>query len=49
MRITELKLPLDHTESELHGAILRRLGIAAEDIAAYVGGNFLRLLGECMA
>jgi uncharacterized FAD-dependent dehydrogenase len=35
MRITELKLPLDHTESELHGAILRRLGIAADELVAY--------------
>jgi uncharacterized FAD-dependent dehydrogenase len=35
MRITELKLPLDHTENELHGAILKRLGIAADELVAY--------------
>jgi membrane dipeptidase len=28
---------------------MRDAGLTQEDIAAYVGGNFLRLLGECMA
>ena len=35
MRLTELKLPLDHTEADLHGAILKRLGIAAEELVGY--------------
>jgi len=35
MRLTELKLPLDHTESELRSAILRRLGIAADELVGY--------------
>ena len=35
MRLTELKLPLDHTEAELRAAILRRLGIAADDLLGY--------------
>ena len=35
MRLTELKLPLDHTESELQGAILTRLGIAADELIGF--------------
>ena len=35
MRLTELKLPLDHTEADLHSAILKRLGIAAEELVGY--------------
>jgi uncharacterized FAD-dependent dehydrogenase len=35
MRLTELKLPLDHTENELRAAILKRLGIAADELVAY--------------
>ena len=35
MRITELKLPLDHTGNELHGAIVKRLGIAADELVGY--------------
>ena len=35
MRLTELKLPLDHTESELRSALLKRLGIAADDLVGY--------------
>jgi hypothetical protein len=35
MRLTELKLPLDHTEAELHGAILKRLGIAADELVGH--------------
>jgi uncharacterized FAD-dependent dehydrogenase len=35
MRITELKLPLDHTQSELHDALLKRLGIAADELVTY--------------
>ena len=35
MRLTELKLPLDHTEDELRSAILRRLGMAADELVGY--------------
>jgi len=35
MRLTELKLPLDHSESDLHAAILKRLGIAADELVGY--------------
>ncbi len=35
MRLTELKLPLEHTETELREAILRRLGIAADELVGY--------------
>jgi len=35
LRITELKLPLDHTENELKTAILDRLGISAEELITY--------------
>ncbi|NJD33260.1 MAG: NAD(P)/FAD-dependent oxidoreductase [Betaproteobacteria bacterium] len=35
MRLTELKLPLDHSASDLRNAILRRLGIAADDLLGY--------------
>ncbi|MDO8788807.1 MAG: NAD(P)/FAD-dependent oxidoreductase [Sulfuritalea sp.] len=35
MRLTELKLPLDHTVDELHGAILKRLGITADELLGY--------------
>ena len=35
MRLTELKLPLDHTESDLHDAILKRLGIAADELVGF--------------
>jgi hypothetical protein len=35
LRITELKLPLEHTEAALKAEILRRLGIAAEALTAY--------------
>ncbi|MDP1734849.1 MAG: NAD(P)/FAD-dependent oxidoreductase [Sulfuritalea sp.] len=35
MRLTELKLPLDHTEADLHSAILKRLGIAREELVGY--------------
>jgi uncharacterized FAD-dependent dehydrogenase len=35
MRLTELKLPLDHSEPELRSAIVKRLGIAPEDLAGY--------------
>ncbi|MCX7147989.1 MAG: NAD(P)/FAD-dependent oxidoreductase [Rhodocyclales bacterium] len=35
MRLTELKLPLDHTESELRSAILKRLGVAAGELVGY--------------
>ncbi|KAF0163576.1 MAG: FAD-dependent dehydrogenase [Rhodocyclaceae bacterium] len=35
MRLTELKLPLDHSESDLHNTILKRLGIAADELVGY--------------
>ena len=35
MRLTELKLPLDHSASDLHAAILKRLGIAADELVGY--------------
>jgi uncharacterized FAD-dependent dehydrogenase len=36
LRITELKLPLDHTESAIKTAILNRLGIRAEELITYM-------------
>ena len=36
LRITELKLPLDHAESALKVAIIERLGISPEDLISYV-------------
>src|SRR5688572_18591522 len=35
LRLTEVKLPLDHAEAELHAAIAARLGIAANDVLRY--------------
>ncbi|MFZ2170839.1 MAG: NAD(P)/FAD-dependent oxidoreductase [Methylococcaceae bacterium] len=35
LRITELKLPLDHVESAIKTALLKRLGIGAEELIAY--------------
>jgi len=35
LRITELKLPLDHQESAIKTAILKRLGIAEEELISY--------------
>ena len=35
LRITELKLPLDHPESAIKTAILNRLGIGAEELISY--------------
>ncbi len=35
LRITELKLPLDHSEDMLRTAILQRLGIRAEELVSY--------------
>ncbi|HZV54285.1 MAG TPA: NAD(P)/FAD-dependent oxidoreductase [Rhodocyclaceae bacterium] len=35
LRLTEIKLPLDHTEADLKAAILKRLGIAAADLLGY--------------
>ena len=35
LRLTELKLPLDHTAADLHAAILQRLGIAAEHLIRF--------------
>ncbi len=35
LRLTELKLPLDHSEDDLKAAILQRLGIAPENLTHY--------------
>ena len=35
LRITELKLPLDHPESAIKTALLKRLGIGAEELITY--------------
>jgi uncharacterized protein len=35
LRLTELKLPLDHAEAELGAALLRRLGLAAPDLIGF--------------
>ena len=32
LRITELKLPLDHSETAIKTAVLKKLGINAEDL-----------------
>ena len=32
LRITELKLPIDHPEEDLRTAIVQRLGIASDDL-----------------
>ena len=35
LRLTEIRLPLNHTEGSLKLAILERLGIPAEDLLGY--------------
>ncbi len=35
LRLTEVRLPLDHAEGELRDAVLSRLGIAADDLVAH--------------
>ena len=35
LRITELKLPLDHSDADLKHAILKRLGLKAEQLVSY--------------
>lgn len=35
LRLTEVKLPLDHPESEIHTAILKWLGIKADELVGY--------------
>ena len=35
LRLTDIKLPLDHHESALRDAILARLGIAADELTGY--------------
>src|SRR3954462_13815724 len=35
LRLTELKLPLDHTERDLEAAALKHLRIAAQDMIGY--------------
>ncbi|OGA56433.1 MAG: hypothetical protein A3F74_26440 [Betaproteobacteria bacterium RIFCSPLOWO2_12_FULL_62_58] len=35
LRLTEIKLPLEHTEHEIEAAILKRLGIAAKELVGY--------------
>jgi uncharacterized FAD-dependent dehydrogenase len=35
MRLTELKLPLDHSDTDLRNAVLKRLGIAADELVDF--------------
>jgi uncharacterized FAD-dependent dehydrogenase len=35
LRLTELKLPLDHAESQIRGAVLKRLQIGSQDLVGY--------------
>jgi uncharacterized FAD-dependent dehydrogenase len=35
LRLTEIKLPLDHAEADLRAAIVKRLGIAPTDLVGY--------------
>ena len=35
LRLTELRLPLDHSEAELRTAILRELGIESQELTGY--------------
>ena len=35
LRLTEIRLPLDHPEDALHAAILKRLGIAADELVKF--------------
>jgi uncharacterized protein len=35
LRLTEIKLPLDHPEEDLRAAILKRLGVAADQLLAF--------------
>ena len=35
LRLTELKLPLDHAEGAVEAALLKRLGIAAQDLIGF--------------
>src|SRR5512143_3837609 len=34
LRLTEIKLPLDHTDADLRGAVLAKLGIKGDDLLA---------------
>src|SRR5674476_1434365 len=36
LRLTEVKLPLAHAEGEIRAAILKRLGIADDELTSYV-------------
>ena len=35
MRLTELKLPLDHTPEDLRAAIIKQLGIAPDELLGF--------------
>src|SRR6202035_3234917 len=35
LRLTELRLPLDHSEEELRGAVVKELGIEPQDLIRY--------------
>ncbi|MBP6012492.1 MAG: NAD(P)/FAD-dependent oxidoreductase [Alphaproteobacteria bacterium] len=35
MRLTEVKLPLGHTEADLRAAVLKRLGVRAEELVSF--------------
>jgi uncharacterized FAD-dependent dehydrogenase len=36
IRLTEIKLPLAHAENEINAAIIKRLGIVADELISYV-------------
>jgi hypothetical protein len=36
LRLTEIKLPLDHPDGDIKAAILKRLGIAGAELVSYV-------------
>jgi uncharacterized FAD-dependent dehydrogenase len=36
LRLTEIKLPLSHAENEIKAAIIKRLGIAADELISYI-------------
>jgi len=36
LRLTEIKLPIEHPEGEIEAAILKRLGIPAEDLLGHI-------------
>jgi uncharacterized ferritin-like protein (DUF455 family) len=45
LRLTEVKLPLDHSDDELRAAIIERLGILSRDLLRHVifGARWMRV------